>query len=128
MVIGLGLSLMNLNNNRSSKADEVLLKLLEIEREMRAIGVWDESLNAQSVNEQSVNHAREHGSSPVGTMPFERWLQCVFIPNARHAAQNNSLPKTSQVSLMAMREYDYQSYVPEAQKLLRLLQEFDALF
>ncbi len=105
-----------------------MLKLAEIEQEMRNIGVWNESINAKEINEQAINHVREHGSSPVGTMPFEGWLQCVFIPNARHAAQSNSLPQTSHVSLMAMREYDYQSYVPEAQKLLRLLQEFDALF
>lgn len=58
---------------------------------------------------------------------FELWLQCVFLPNARAAARSDHLPIHSQVGLMAMRQYDYHSHVPEAQGLLKLLQDFDEL-
>nr|WP_261361997.1 hypothetical protein [Humisphaera borealis] len=37
------------------------------------------------------------------------------------------MPIHSQVGLMAMRQYDYHSHVPEAQGLLKLLQDFDEL-
>jgi hypothetical protein len=51
----------------------------------------------------------------------------VFIPNARAAAARNDLPTQSEVGIMAMRQYDYHSHIPEAQNLLTLLSEFDAL-
>jgi hypothetical protein len=37
------------------------------------------------------------------------------------------LPKDSQVGIMAMRQYDYHSSVPEAHRLVSLLHEFDEL-
>ena len=110
------------------RSEAVLQKLEEIEREMRDAGFWDDSLSVDEVRDGAVKVAREQGKSPVGAMLFERWLQAVFIPNARSAAQAGKLPSSSQVSLMAMREYDNHSHVPEAQELLRLLREFDALF
>jgi uncharacterized protein YqcC (DUF446 family) len=111
-----------------TRADQVLEKLQQIEGEMRRIGFWNEALNEQRVNQQAVAFAEQHGKSPVGNMPFEHWLQAVFIPNARDAARNNSLPSSSNVAVMAMREYDYHSHVTEAQELLQLLREFDGLF
>lgn len=110
------------------RSETVLWKLDEIEREMRSAEFWDDSLNVDEVRDGPLRIAAEQGKSPIGTMPFEHWLQAVFIPNARSAAQTGNLPSSSQVSLMAMREYDYHSHVPEAQELLRLLREFDALF
>ena len=111
-----------------ARLDQVLAKLAEIEAEMKRIGYWDGSLDAAAVRQQAIDYAREHDESPIGQMPFEHWLQCVFIPNARAAARTDSLPSSSRVAVMAMRQYDYHSHVPEAQELLRLLGEFDDLF
>jgi uncharacterized protein YqcC (DUF446 family) len=110
------------------RSEVILQKLDEIEREMRNTSFWDDSLNVDEVRDGAARVVAEQGKSPVGTMPFEHWLQAVFIPNARGAAQTGNLPFSSQVSLMAMREYDYHSHIPEAQELLKLLREFDALF
>jgi uncharacterized protein YqcC (DUF446 family) len=111
-----------------TREEAVLAKLDEIEREMKRIGFWDESLDAAQVRQQAMDYAVRQGKSPVGTMPFEHWLQAVFIPNARRAAQEKTLPAFSQVSVMAMRQYDYHSHAAEAERLLQLFGEFDALF
>jgi uncharacterized protein YqcC (DUF446 family) len=111
-----------------SKSEQVQQKLQEIEAELRRIGFWDDSLDEEVVRTQALQYAKTHGKSPVGAMPFENWLQAVLIPNARDAATRNELPSESQVWDMARREYDYHSHVPEAQRLLELLREFDAIF
>ncbi|UKN02199.1 YqcC family protein [Paracrocinitomix mangrovi] len=81
-----------------------------IESELKQIGFWNKKLK---------------------TLPdphtFEHWLQFVFIPNAREAVKTRNFPKESNVGLAAMRQYDYHSFVPEAQNLLKLLYEFDKL-
>lgn len=105
----------------------VLAKLDEIELEMRRIGFWDDGLDVSLIHERATAHTREQHRSPATIMPFEHWLQAVFVPSARHAALTNALPASSQVGLMAMRQYDYHSHVPEAQRLLALLHEFDSL-
>jgi hypothetical protein len=56
---------------------------------------------------------------------FELWLQCIFLANARAAARADTLPSSSQVGTIALRQYDYHSFVPEAQRLLTLLHDFD---
>jgi len=98
------------------------LKLDEIEAEMKKIGFWTK-------NPPDLQAAYGSGRmrSYLDAPSFELWLQCVFLPNARRAVQTNSLPKDSQVGVMAMRQYDYHSVVPEALRLVRLLHEFDGL-
>ena len=91
----------------SPKSSEVLEKLDKIEAEMKRIAFWEDA--------------------PVKPVTFEHWLQFTFLPNARAAAAKGKYPEKSQVGLMAMRQYDYHSHVPEAQELLNLLSEFDAL-
>lgn len=110
------------------RPETILQKIDQIEKEMHNAGIWDNSLSVAELRDSAVKIVTEQGRSPVGSMPFEHWLQAIFLPNARSAAQTGNLPSSSQVSLMAMREYDYHSHVPEAQELLRLLREFDALF
>ncbi len=97
------------------RAARVAAKLDAIEAEMRRIGFW-------SATPPAVD-ARGFLEAPS----FELWLQCVFIPNARLAVERKKFPKKSEVGLMAMRQYDYHSYVEEAQGLKRLLEEFDDL-
>ena len=100
----------------------VLQKLDQIEAEMRRIGYWQEN-----PLDLKARYASGELRSYLDAPSFELWVQTIFIPNARHAAQTDTLPKDSQVGLMAMRQYDYQSSIPEAHGLMRLLNEFDDL-
>ncbi|QDT27837.1 hypothetical protein Enr10x_31710 [Gimesia panareensis] len=93
----------------------VLAKLDEIEAELKRIGFWSET--------PEMTEPANFLEAPS----FELWLQCVFLPHAREAAGKGTYPERSQVGLMALRQYDYHSYVPEAQTLLKLLHEFDRL-
>ena len=111
----------------TAREREVLEKLDGIERELRRIGFWDPALDTDTVRQNAASIVEQKGESPAIHMPFETWLQAVFIPSARRAAIQGNLPGSSQVGLMAMRAYDYHSSVPEATLLLRLLNEFDAL-
>ncbi len=101
---------------------KVLDKLNEIEAEMRSIGYWSES-------PPDLQRAASEGKlqSYLDAPSFELWLQALFLPNARAAAEEDRLPSSSQVGVMALRQYDYHSHIPEAQNLLRLLHEFDNL-
>jgi uncharacterized protein YqcC (DUF446 family) len=101
---------------------EVLQKLDQIEAEMRRIGYWQEN-----PPDLKARYASGELRSYLDAPSFELWLQTIFIPNARQAAQTDNLPSDSQVGLMAMRQYDYQSSVPEAHGLMRMLYEFDDL-
>lgn len=103
------------SKHATEKDSLVLTKLDEIEAEMKRIGFWSETPDTS--NE----------SGFLDAPSFELWLQCVFLPHAREAANQGSYPSRSQVGLMALRQYDYHTYVPEAQTLLRLLNEFDQL-
>ena len=106
----------------NSRAEAALAKLDAIEAEMRRIGYW--TANPPDLRaEVSAGRIKSFLDAPS----FELWLQCIFLPNARDAARENSFPDRSQVGLIAMRQYDYHSHVPEAQGLLGLLSEFDEI-
>ncbi|HYE94968.1 MAG TPA: YqcC family protein [Rubricoccaceae bacterium] len=93
-----------------------------IEAELKRLGWWDEA--APSLVERYDRGAlRTYLDAPS----FEAWLQGVFLPRARAALTEGAYPRPSQVGLMALRQYDYHSLVPEAQPLLALLHRFDAL-
>jgi len=100
---------------KSEKDEQVLSMLDEIETEMKRIGFWCENPPFFEV------------TSYIEAPSFELWLQCVFIPNAREAAGKSEYPDKSQVGLMAMRQYNYHTFVDKAQELLRLLNQFDKL-
>jgi uncharacterized protein YqcC (DUF446 family) len=96
------------------KLAAIAAQLDAVEAEMKAIGQWSEG-------------SPPEGLGSYGDTPFEAWLQWVFLPNARERTASNDLPKDSQVGLMALRTYDYFDHVPEAQRLVRLLNDFDDL-
>lgn len=100
----------------------ILQQLDAIEIEMKKIGYW-------SASPPDLQLQIEAGEikSYLDVPSFELWLQCIFIPNARTAAKNDSLPSQSDVGLMAMRQYDYHSIIEKALPLVSLLQEFDHL-
>ena len=92
-----------------------------IEVELKRIGFWQD-------NPPDLLALCDSGEikSYLDAPSFELWLQCVFLPRARLMLQNDQLPPSSSVGVIAMRQYDYHSYVEEAQPLLRLLNAFDA--
>ena len=97
---------------KSKKVGSILDK---IETEMKKIGYWSDNPPDFSIENFT--------QAPT----FELWLQCTFIPNARKAAEKNEYPEKSEVGLMGMRQYNYHSFIPEAQGLLLLLYEFDKI-
>ena len=99
----------------AAKNKRVLSKLDEIEAEMKRIGFWSDN-----PPDFTVNHYLEAPS-------FELWLQCILIPHAREAAGKGQYPERSQVGLMAMKEYNYHTFVERAQPLLRLLNQLDKI-
>ena len=99
----------------AEKDKRVLSKLDEIESEMKRISFWSENPPSFGV------------SNYLDAPTFELWLQCIFIPNARCAAGNSKYPERSQVGLMAMKQYNYHTFVERAQPLLRLLNQFDKI-
>ncbi len=106
---------------RKECLDAIEKQLDLVEAEMRRIGYWV----TNPVDPQSAisGELKTFADAPT----FELWLQYVFLPNARLAVVARDLPATSEVGLMAMRQYDYHSFVPEAQRLFSLLAQFDAL-
>ena len=92
----------------------------QAEAEMKRIGFWTED-PPDLIGQADRGELRSFLDAPT----FELWLQCVFLPGARRAVHDDALRAQSQVGLMALRQYDYHSYNPDAQELLRLLNEFD---
>jgi uncharacterized protein YqcC (DUF446 family) len=103
------------SGSHSEKERRVSAKIDEIEGEMKRIGFWHD------------NPPDFHAGNYLEAPSFELWLQCVFIPNARRAADTGQYPGDSQVGLMALRQYNYHEVVPAALPLLSLLNEFDTL-
>lgn len=99
----------------SKEDQEVLSQLDLIEHEMKRIGFW------------SNNPPEFKMTSYLEAPSLELWLQCIFLPNARHAATSGIYPKVSQVGTMAIRQYDYHEQVEEAQGLVELLTTFDQM-
>jgi uncharacterized protein YqcC (DUF446 family) len=100
---------------------QVAATLDAIETELKRIGYWQ----ADPPDLLALCDSGEI-KSYLDAPSFELWLQCVFLPRARTMLQNDQLPASSSVGVIAMRQYDYHSYVEEAQPLLRLLSAFDA--
>ena len=100
---------------------DALKKLDEIEAEMRRVGYWFDSLEPAS------GACGTKFNSALDAPSFQLWLQCVFLPNARAAANEGSLPARSQAGEIARRQFMSKTQAPEARKLFGLIQEFDEL-
>lgn len=109
-------------SRRQQRLAEIGHQLDLIEAEMKRIGYWSAAPSDLRAKFEA-GEMRSYLDAPS----FELWLQQVFIPNARDGVAGDQLPKNSQVGLAAMRQYDYQSNVPEAQELLALLNCFDEM-
>ncbi|HKE32076.1 MAG TPA: YqcC family protein [Candidatus Angelobacter sp.] len=90
----------------------------QIESEMRSIGFWQ---TAPLRPEQ----LRFKQAFAMDTMTFAQWLQFIFLPRVREAIASNEFPSSSSVGAQAVREFDGDQ---DADRLVTLLSEFDALF
>jgi len=107
----------NIAMNQTALPDAVAAQLDRIEAEMRASGLWQsEPLRPEQFD--------FHTAFAMDTMVFQQWLQFVFIPRVRDAVASNSFPTSSSVGAQAVREFDT---VPQANELVSLLSDFDAL-
>jgi uncharacterized protein YqcC (DUF446 family) len=90
----------------------------QIEAEMRSIGLWqNEPLRAEQLDFTQ--------AFAMDTMTFAQWLQFIFLVRVREAVASNEFPSSSSVGAQAVREFDGH---PDADRLITLLSEFDALF
>lgn len=90
----------------------------EIEGAMRSQGFWQD----KALRPEQLNFKQAFG---MDTMTFTQWLQFVFLPRVREAIAANQFPQSSSVGAQAVREFDGN---PDADRLVTLLSEFDALF
>jgi len=90
----------------------------QIEAEMRRIGMWSD--RPPSPEQMAFKKA-----FAMDTMPFASWLQFVFLPRVHEAAAASRFPSKSSVAAQAVREFDT---VPDTERLVSLLSDFDALF
>lgn len=97
---------------------ELCAKLDEIEAEMRRIAFWSVSPAHMADDKQLYSN-----------LPFEQWLQFVYLPQVRVACGSGDFSAVPQyrVGLAAMRNYDYHSTVEEALPLVQLCHELEAL-
>jgi len=97
--------------------DDAARRIDEIEREMRASGLWREA----PLPAEAYEFREAFGAD---TMSFAPWLQFVFIPRVRSiVAGRGAFPPSSMVAARAVREFDG---VDDAARLVSLLSEFDA--
>ncbi|MBC7750542.1 MAG: YqcC family protein [Candidatus Saccharibacteria bacterium] len=94
--------------------EDIAVKLDEIEAELRKLGFLDAFVGSPTQVRSAFGYQQ---------MPFEQWLVAVFLPNARQALVSKDLPKSSQVSVAAIRNFDGYD---EADTLISLLCGFDA--
>jgi uncharacterized protein YqcC (DUF446 family) len=102
-------------------APTALKKLDEIEAELRRIGYWSDAPELQT------GACARKFQSYLDAPSFAVWLQALFLPNARAAALEGTLPARSQAGEIVRRQYAREADLPEARRLLGLIREFDAL-
>ncbi len=105
----------------SQGKDEGLIrkKIDGIEAELKRVGMW----SGRPPPEEAF---RDMGPFGMRTMSYMQWLQFVFIPNVRKLLETHGpWPDKSAVGVIAVREFDG---IPEADRLIALLTEFDDIF
>jgi len=103
----------------SSNLQQDVLRYADlIEAEMKRIRYWQDT----PLRPEQMQFTK---ASAMDTMTFMQWLQFVFLPRVREAAATNQFPPSSNVGTQAVREFDGD---PDADNLITLLSEFDALF
>ena len=99
--------------------EQSALQIRKLEEELKRLNLWSSEPIAP---EKLVNM----GAFGTQTMAFTEWLQFVLIPRVRSIIdEKGPFPSNSNVSGFAYREFDGW---PEAEHLLKILSDFDALF
>ena len=96
-------------------------KLDEIEAEMRRIAYWSDAPDLQA----AIRAGKFRNFLDAPTLRL--WLQGLFLPNARAAVREGSLPVRSQAGEIVRRQYAREAGAPEARRLVDLIREFDEL-
>ena len=93
-------------------------KVQQIEAEMRRIGFWS-SDPARTADEEEL----------YAGLPFEQWLQFVFLPSVKTASATGNFSRVppNRVGLAALRQYDYHSVDEKAFPLVELCHELERL-
>lgn len=98
--------------------EEVLCRLDAIEQELQHAGLWQSTPLDPDQYDFRLAFAAD-------TMSFGQWLQFVFVPAVRRAAEAGRFPSSSDVAVQGVRAFDG---VPGTDALLTELARFDALF
>lgn len=97
-------------------------KINAIEAEMKRVGMWQEQ-------PLSPDQLDVHTAFGQGKLSFEQWLQFILLSRVREIiAARGRWPSGSQVALQAFREWKMWGCEDQYDDLLRLLEEFDAMF
>ena len=105
--------------NPQDKYEIVARALAEIIEEMKRIGYWQADPLPVEAYDFRLAFAAD-------TMSFEQWLRFVFVPRVNQIiAEKGDFPSQSQVGTAALKNFDGDD---KASKLVRMLNEFDALF
>ncbi|VAX00985.1 hypothetical protein MNBD_GAMMA22-991 [hydrothermal vent metagenome] len=107
---------------KPNKYQVVLQKISSIESEMKRINYWSHTPPDLLADVKS-GKIKSYLDAPS----FELWLQCIFIPNVIDRAQEQDFPDVSHVGFMALRYYNNESIIEDAQPLLKMLLEFDRI-
>jgi uncharacterized protein YqcC (DUF446 family) len=103
---------------------DVAAKVAEVEGEMRATGLWQDG----PLRAEQYGFRQAFGAD---TMSFAQWLQFILVPRVKAIIESGGeFPPKSQVGDKAFREFVMWPSQGDldVEKLVRLLNEFDALF
>jgi uncharacterized protein YqcC (DUF446 family) len=99
-------------------AEKAQVAVDKIEAERKRIGFWQNTPPTPA----QMNFKKAFA---MDTMAYSQWLQFVFLVRVREAIASKQFPSSSSVGAQAVREFDGDA---EANELVTLLSEFDALF
>ncbi len=96
---------------------EILALLTQMERELHALGLWDDTPPPAEDLASSVPFAHDR-------LAFHQWLQWVFLPRMYGLCERGqALPEASGIAPMA--EVQLAPWGAAAGRLLQLMREFD---
>jgi len=91
--------------------------ILEIEAEMRRIGLWEATPPDEEALASLVPFCHD-------TLTFEQWLQWVFLPKMKQVVESGEdFPASSDIHPLA--EYSFERLPHQTDRLLALLLQFD---
>ena len=100
-----------------TKADDIATLVDNIERAMRACGMWVQELPGLQASQSELPFC-------VDTMSFEQWLRWMFVPRMRALLRNRKpIPTSSAIKPMA--ETCLTRSDAGTERLLRALDRFD---